>query len=328
MAHQVGQELDLAAGQLDVRRATDRATPRDLHHQVARTQGLGSLRGAAADHRPQPCHQDRDAERLDQVVVGPAVEGVDLVALRVLRRQHHHRRPDLACPQVLHHLQAVHAGQAEVEEDGLVDALGGRPQPVRAGVHDVDREALVDQSPRHHLREPHLVLDEQHPGRLRASAARGAARELGHVTPSGRRCGQPSHHSSCAVTGHDLGPPCGRTGLPRASWQRRRCCGVPGEILTATGLPGPRPRHLYPGLMARVGVCEDDSSVRPGPGPGAALGRPRGRRDPQRSRGHRRVQRTRQRRRRWCSTSASPTPTAATCAPPSGPPARTPRCCS
>ena len=92
--------------------------------------GLGRPIGAAQD-RADPCDELARAERLGQVVVGAELEPEELVQLVVARRQHHDRDRRVA-PQLAGDVEAVEAGQAEVEDDQVGPALsdgrqGGRP---------------------------------------------------------------------------------------------------------------------------------------------------------------------------------------------------------
>ena len=81
-----------------------------IHHAAA----------AAGRQRVQPRLDLAQRERLDQVIVGAAIEGGELVIQHVPRRQDQDRHilPCLA-PQLAAKAQAIDAGQAEVEHDGV-----------------------------------------------------------------------------------------------------------------------------------------------------------------------------------------------------------------
>ena len=85
-------------------------------------------------------------ERLDQVVVGAGVEAGQLVVERVARGQHQHRRL-LArlVAQLAADLQAVHAGQVEVEHDGVEVVDHGQVQAGDAVGGEIDGVAAVFQ---------------------------------------------------------------------------------------------------------------------------------------------------------------------------------------
>ena len=126
----------------------------------------------AAPRRGRPAHGRRaqagqqlvHAERLRDVVVGAGVERGDLVALAAPRRQDddRHLRPTA---QPVDDVEAVHPGQAEVEQDDVRVVAGGELQrllapsrrgrrrtrgPEVGGEGPTDRRLVVDdQDPRH-----------------------------------------------------------------------------------------------------------------------------------------------------------------------------------
>ena len=76
---------------------------------------------AAADESSQPGDEDGEGERLDEVVVGAEVEGVDLVVLAVLGAQHHHRvSRRSAARNCTAHVVAVQPRKHDVEDHGVV----------------------------------------------------------------------------------------------------------------------------------------------------------------------------------------------------------------
>ena len=95
----------------------------------------------APKQRANPGDQHRERERLGQVVVGAGVEGLGLVEVAVLGREHEDRRPVAGLAQIGADLEAVATGQHDVEDDQVVGALGRPPGPSRRRGH-LDREAL------------------------------------------------------------------------------------------------------------------------------------------------------------------------------------------
>jgi hypothetical protein len=84
----------------------------------------------AAKQCPHAGHQHRERERLGEVVVGSGFERLRLVQVAILGGQHQDRRPDALRPQVGADLKAVPARQHDVQDDQVVGALPGPPQPV------------------------------------------------------------------------------------------------------------------------------------------------------------------------------------------------------
>ena len=90
----------------------------EIDLELADLEGGGILvrgAGGVAQRHAHARQQLAGAERLGHVVVGAGVERGDLVALLAARRQHddRHRAPLAQPPD---DLQAVHVGQAEVED--------------------------------------------------------------------------------------------------------------------------------------------------------------------------------------------------------------------
>ena len=84
------------------------------HHAAAAQQGAATAR------------EFHEGEGLCEVVVGAAVEGDDLIELRVLRGEHHdgHRRGRLIGAQAAHDLETVGIGKHDVEEHGVGHTAG------------------------------------------------------------------------------------------------------------------------------------------------------------------------------------------------------------
>ena len=169
--------VDLLGGQVD-------GEPVGLHDDASSPPpgGLGPADGGA-----QPGQQLVHAEGLGDVVVGARVERLDLLVGGVPGRQHQDRHPGPAA-QPLDHLDAVHVGQAQVEDDHVGVAGGGELEGGGAvgGRVDLVLACLeVDHEGAHDLR---LVVDHQHPGHeaclsgsaspllVRAGPARAAVR--------------------------------------------------------------------------------------------------------------------------------------------------------
>ena len=128
----------------------------------------GRRRGAAG---PDPRLELLEVERLDQVVVGALVQAGDPVAGRVAGGQHQHpgRLADVVGPDAPHHLDAVQAGQVQVEADHVVVVDARLVDGLVPVVGDVDGVALPTQAARDRVGQVGLVLDDQHPHALNGS---------------------------------------------------------------------------------------------------------------------------------------------------------------
>src|SRR6266545_2567451 len=166
VADQEQQQLELPRGQGD-RAPGDLGLPgRRVDHHVAGVHAalLGRrVAPGAAEHAADSGDQLPRAERLHHVVVRAELEPDDPVGLVAAGGQHHDRdRRAGAEPPA--HLEAVHAGQHQVQHDQVGRCLGGEREPQRllpvAGHgHAIAAELQVA---RDHLAHGRLVVDHQH----------------------------------------------------------------------------------------------------------------------------------------------------------------------
>ncbi len=125
VAHEIDEEIEFAALQLQRRRAAQRPMRSNVHQQVAGRQLQWRLadRGAhvrAAQLRFDPRQQLVHAERLGQIVVGADLQSDHLVDFLVTRGQHQdrhmrHRRIQRVRPHRAAQLQPVQARQHQVQ---------------------------------------------------------------------------------------------------------------------------------------------------------------------------------------------------------------------
>ncbi|GAB3874278.1 hypothetical protein GCM10029964_015980 [Kibdelosporangium lantanae] len=99
--------------------------------------GVGFLGGPAhpAQQRTDPRHQLTRAERLGDVVVRAQVQSQQEIVLRGPGGEHQHRQVGLA-PQDPAHVQAVHTGQHDVEDQQVGAVPADLVERVPAVVHD------------------------------------------------------------------------------------------------------------------------------------------------------------------------------------------------
>ena len=126
--------------------------------------GCGGLGGAAAQQGPDPGEQFGEPEGLGDVVVGAGVQADDGVHLVGAGGQHQDREGVALGAQPAGHLQAVHAGQPQVEHDQVDGAQQSgveRGGPVLA---HLDLVPLPAQCAGERLRDGCVVLGEQYAG--------------------------------------------------------------------------------------------------------------------------------------------------------------------
>ena len=155
-----------------VRRARSTVSGADGDRLAEGGLGRGRRPRAPAQQGAQPRHELGERERLDHVVVGAGLEPDDAVVDGVARREHAHGHVVVHRPQRRHDGHPVHAGQPEVEDDGVGDALVHRPQrarPVLRGAHGEPREPQAALERRPHVG---VVVDHQQVG-VRLAHGRG-----------------------------------------------------------------------------------------------------------------------------------------------------------
>ena len=116
------EDLEFGRRQAHPPVATLDASPLEVDEQVAMADDppadrVREVAVRAAQERLDPAHELAQAERLGQVVVGAELEPDDLVDLVVAGGQHEDRHLGAGRPQPAQDLEAVHPGQAHVEDD-------------------------------------------------------------------------------------------------------------------------------------------------------------------------------------------------------------------
>ena len=130
----------------------------------------------AAQQRLDPAHQLAQAERLGQVVVGAELEADDLVDLVVAGGQDEDRHLGAGRPQAAQDLEAVHPGQAHVEDDEVRRLVRRDLEALLAGSRDGDLVALLLEGVLDPASDGVLVFDDEDGG-CHAADATPARRE-------------------------------------------------------------------------------------------------------------------------------------------------------
>ena len=123
VAHQHPQQVELLGGELQLLVAHPGPVRLDVDPHAVGGGLLGRLGGAAPQQGPDPGEQFGEPEGLGDVVVGAGVEADDGVHLVGAGGQHEDRHAVALGAQPAADLEAVHAGQAEVEHDQVDAAL-------------------------------------------------------------------------------------------------------------------------------------------------------------------------------------------------------------
>ena len=129
-------------------------------HRPAGELALG-VAGRAAQQRAHARQHLLEVEGLGHIIVGAGIEALHLVAPAVARGQHQHRHGAAGAPPGLEHRDAVHLGQADVEDDGVVGLGLAEIVALLAVEGAVDHVAGVGQRRRELAVEIGIVLDDE-----------------------------------------------------------------------------------------------------------------------------------------------------------------------
>ena len=117
--------------------------------------------GGAAQQRADARQHLLEVEGLGDIVVGAGVEALHLVAPAVARGEDEHRHGAPGAPPGFQHRDAVHLGQADVEDDGVV-GLGLAEEVALLAVEGaIDHVAGVGQRGGELTVEIGIVLDDE-----------------------------------------------------------------------------------------------------------------------------------------------------------------------
>jgi len=146
VADEFHQQLELELGEVDRMAGAPRAEGGGADNDIPRLQRVGAGVGpaAAAQDRGQPRVQLDCGDGLDDIIVRPRLQSLDLVLRRRQRGQHDHRQRHPARAQRLQHRHAVEPRHHPIEDDGVEGRLVDRRQrraPVRG-----DRGAMADRA--------------------------------------------------------------------------------------------------------------------------------------------------------------------------------------
>ena len=121
---------------------------------------------------PHAGQQLADGERLGDVVVGAEVERLDLHRVLALRGQHDDRQRREEHAHAPDHLEAVDAGQAEVEQHEVEGPVRDARERVLAREHGGDGVVLGFERDAKRAQHDRLVVDDQDQRPLHPSVGR------------------------------------------------------------------------------------------------------------------------------------------------------------
>src|SRR4051794_38939478 len=169
-AHEQREQVELLGRELELAAVAPRA-PRAGIHAHARDLALGDAIAAAPQQGAYARAQDRQRERLREVVVGARVEPEHLVELGAAGREHEDRQARVLRARAAAHLDPVDVRQADVENHEVDAARVDAPDGGAARVDVIDVVALARQGADQRLADRDVVFDHEE--------ARHGSREYG-----------------------------------------------------------------------------------------------------------------------------------------------------
>ena len=219
MMHQVGEQPVFVAGELD-RIAVDRdaAGAGVEPHRPADELALG-VAGGAAQQRADARQHLFEMERLGDIVVGAGVEALHLVAPAVARGENQHRHGAAGAAPGLQHRDAIHFGQADIEDHRVIGLGLAEIVALLAVEGAVDHIAGVGQRRGELPVEVGIVLDhEETQGNFLPVSARRRACRFRRRRSDGSLC-----HPLRALSASSAAPwAAGRASLSRLRGRRGR----------------------------------------------------------------------------------------------------------
>ncbi len=161
IAHQVFEDAEFLGRKLDVFAGAGYFAADAIERELAY---LEAFRGrlAAAEQDADAGQEFDEGEGLDEVIVGAAFEAFHAIVDGVAGAEDQHGRAGFAIANLLERAQAVHIGEAEVEDNqvvfGIVDQLNGG---VGAVIGDIDRIASAFEAPGEEIGNSFFVLDDE-----------------------------------------------------------------------------------------------------------------------------------------------------------------------
>lgn len=183
LAGERDKQIELQRSQRDLRTAARHLVGGHVDDDVGDRQQLGGLLLGAAQAGTHPGNELLGLERLDDVIVGTGLQTEHDVDRVGLRREHHDRNSGVG-PQHAAYVDAVHAGQHQVQQHKIGADLPNRRQRLRTVADHMRVEPFPAQDDREHLSERHIVVDDQN---------LGLHNYYGVISPA--RIGPPRQHS-------------------------------------------------------------------------------------------------------------------------------------
>jgi hypothetical protein len=160
---QVLEQFEFAPRQVELNPASRDATAQQVHLQIVRTQHNLAPGEVAPKQRAQPGDELGKDERLDQIIIGPAVETFHTILDGVTRCQDHDRAREAFGSQALQYLEPIPQWEHSVEDDGIDLRRRREPVPLLAVARDQHLVPFLSQAALKAMQKLRLILNDQEP---------------------------------------------------------------------------------------------------------------------------------------------------------------------
>src|SRR5215831_2161548 len=161
MMHEVGEQAIFVRGELDRIAVDGHAAGTGVEAPGAAIELALGVTGRAAQECADARQNLLEMEGLGDVVVGAGVEALDLVAPAVAGGEDKDRHGPAGAPPRLQHRDAVHLGQADVEDHRIIGLAFAEKVALLAVEGTIDHVARIDERGRELAIEIGIVLDHE-----------------------------------------------------------------------------------------------------------------------------------------------------------------------
>src|SRR5262245_52399636 len=162
MAKQVLENLELFHGELECLAGADDLARHEIHLEIFVLKLQHLIRSAAAEERADTGEQLRDRKRLDEVVVGSAVESPYAIVDGVLGRENQDRCLKATLTDGRQDLEPIPVGKHEIQNDAIERLVVDEEEAFLARGGDADVVVLRFQAVAQSLRDLLLVLHDEY----------------------------------------------------------------------------------------------------------------------------------------------------------------------
>ena len=186
VSHEIGEQCELTLREHDLTVAAEHLVRYRIEHDVsdAETRRV-AVRIGSAQEGAHARYQLVGVERLREIIVGARIEAGDSVADLGAGSEHERRCADALSPELLHNLESVALGKADVEDEQVGFTLERGRQSLLAIVNGLDRVPVLVQHTAKEVDDVATVFHDENRGEVGCCMHRWVKLLVGHRRASG-----------------------------------------------------------------------------------------------------------------------------------------------